>query len=198
MPFPTVTERYRILEDTLEMLPLLWGKGSPPFQGRTFSSPGLTCYPRPVQERIPVMVGGSGETRTLRIAARYADACNLFGNPDVIADKVAVLRGHCEDLDRDPSEVEVTHLVTVLSAPDRIALRDRVEQLRGRNRTAEDYAARANAGIPEDHMALFSAYSRAGADHSIVVLPDVALEGSIESFAEVISGLGSRGSDLSA
>jgi alkanesulfonate monooxygenase SsuD/methylene tetrahydromethanopterin reductase-like flavin-dependent oxidoreductase (luciferase family) len=189
MAFPPVAERYRLLEDTLEMLPLLWGKGSPSFEGQTFSSPGLICYPRPIQGRIPVMVGGSGERRTLRIAAKHADACNLFGDPDVIAHKVAVLRSHCADLDRDPREIEVTHLLTVLSAPDRNALRDRIERLRGRNRTAEEYAARAGAGIPDDHLALFSAYSRAGADHSIVVLPDVSMEGSIESFAEVIEGM---------
>jgi alkanesulfonate monooxygenase SsuD/methylene tetrahydromethanopterin reductase-like flavin-dependent oxidoreductase (luciferase family) len=188
--FPPVSERYRLLEDTLEMLPLLWGKGSPAFEGRTFSSPGLTCYPRPVQERIPIMIGGSGERRTLRLVARYADACNLFGDPATVARKVEVLRRHCDEVGRVFEEVEVTHLVTVLSAPDRRALRERVDLLRGRNRTAEEYAARANAGTPDDHDRLFADYRAAGAAHSIVVLPDVAMEGSIESFGRVIEALG--------
>jgi alkanesulfonate monooxygenase SsuD/methylene tetrahydromethanopterin reductase-like flavin-dependent oxidoreductase (luciferase family)/predicted kinase len=191
IPFPTVTERYRVLEDTLEMLPLLWGKGSPPFRGRTFASSGLTCYPRPIQDHIPVMVGGSGERRTLRLVAKHADACNLFGDPETIAAKVEVLRAHCSEMGRDPTEIEVTHLLTVLSAPDRAALRDRIDMLRGRNRTPEEYATRANAGTPEDHISLFSAYDEAGATHSIVVLPDVAMEGSVESFSGVIRGMAS-------
>jgi F420-dependent oxidoreductase-like protein len=125
--FPSVGDRYQVLEDTLQMLPLLWGKGSPSFEGATFSASDLTCYPRPVQEHIPIMIGGSGERRTLRLVARYADACNLFGTPEVVAGKVGVLGRHCEDLGRDPASVETTHLVTVLSALDRKALRDRVD-----------------------------------------------------------------------
>jgi hypothetical protein len=103
-----------------------------------------------------------------------------------VARKVEVLRQHCDEVGRGFEEVEVTHLVTVLSAPDRRALRERVDLLRGRNRTAEEYAARANAGTPDDHDRLFAGYRAAGATHSIVVLPDVAMEGSIESFGEVI------------
>ena len=82
IPFPTTAARYELLEDTLLMLPLLWGKGSPSFEGSTFSAANLTCYPRPIQERIPILIGGSGEKTTLRLVARYADACNLFGRPE--------------------------------------------------------------------------------------------------------------------
>ena len=102
--------RYDQLEDALQLLPLLWGPGSPAFEGRTISTPAATCYPRPVQDKIPIVVGGGGEKRTLRLVAQYADACNLQGEPDVVARKVAVLRQHCEDVGRDPSTVQVTHL----------------------------------------------------------------------------------------
>jgi alkanesulfonate monooxygenase SsuD/methylene tetrahydromethanopterin reductase-like flavin-dependent oxidoreductase (luciferase family) len=135
------------------------------------------------------MIGGSGERRTLRLVALYADACNLFGDPATVGSKVEVLRRHCEEAGRDATEVEVTHLLTVLSAPDRKALRERVDTLRGRNRTAEEYARRANAGTPDDHVALFGAYRSAGATHSIVALPDVSLDGSIESFGSVIEAM---------
>jgi len=185
--FPEVGVRYGMLEETLQMLPLLWGKGSPAFHGRHIDADELICYPRPVQERIPLMVGGSGEKRTLRLVARYADACNVFGDPDRVRHKVDVLHRHCEEFDRDPSTVEVTHLTNSLVAEDRTALRARVERLRDRNTPAEQYMKRHNAGTSDDLEALFAGYSDAGAQHSIVSLPDVAMEGSIEVFADVIS-----------
>ena len=110
--FPPVAERYDLLEDALELLPLLWGPGSPRFEGRTTTVPEATCYPRPLQERIPIFVGGSGERRTLRLVARHADACNVFGEPEVVARKVQVLHEHCAAEGRDPGEIMVTHLST--------------------------------------------------------------------------------------
>ena len=184
--FPETSSRYDLLEDTLQMLPLLWGKGSPGFEGKVFRAKELICYPRPLQEHIPILVGGSGERKTLRLVAEYADACNVFGDPDRVRHKVEVLEAHCETVGRDPGDIEVTHLTNVVAAPDRTALRDRVDQLRGRT-TVEDYSRRNNAGIPDDHLELFTAYSEAGAAHSIVSLPDVHLGGSIEAFAEVIA-----------
>jgi alkanesulfonate monooxygenase SsuD/methylene tetrahydromethanopterin reductase-like flavin-dependent oxidoreductase (luciferase family) len=110
--FPPAAGRYALLEDALELLPLMWGPGSPPFAGRTVSLPATTCYPRPLQERVPIWVGGGGEKDTLRLVAKHADGCNLFGEPETVAHKVAVLHGHCARYDRDPAEVRVTHLGT--------------------------------------------------------------------------------------
>lgn len=189
IPFPETTDRYRLLEETLEMLPLLWGPGSPSYEGRMISARELVCYPRPVQERIPIMVGGSGEKKTLRLVARFADRCNLFGDPDNVRRKVDVLHGHFDDVGRDPGDVEVTHLITALAAPTRSALRERIEALRDRNTSREDYARRNNAGTVDDLVSLFAAYAEAGAAHSVVVLPDAHLEGSVEAFGEVIASL---------
>ena len=189
IPFPPVPARYEQLEDTLRMLPLLWGKGSPSFSGTTFSAPELICYPRPIQDHIPILIGGSGEKRTLRLVARYADACNLFGRPDVIRRKVEVLHQHCAEVERDPAEVEVSHLVNVMTAADRETLRERVELLRGRNMSAEAFMARHNAGTIEDQLDHMTGYRAAGASHSMVAIPDVHLDGSIEAFGEVIEGM---------
>jgi F420-dependent oxidoreductase-like protein len=189
--FPGVGTRYSILEETLQMLPLLWGKGTPEFHGEHIESDGLVCYPRPVQDPIPILVGGSGEKRTLRLVARYAAACNVFGDPERVAHKTTVLARHCEDLDRDPAEIEVTHLTNALAAVDRNDLRDRVGRLRDRNTTAESYMERNHAGTVDDLSELFAAYASAGAGHSIVAIPDVAAEGSIETFAGVIRNLSS-------
>jgi F420-dependent oxidoreductase-like protein len=108
--FPSVARRYELLEDALELLPLLWGPGSPRFVGRTVTVSEAICYPRPIKDHIPMLVGGSGERRTLRLVARHADACNLFGEPDVIRHKVEVLHRHCEAEGRDPSEITITAL----------------------------------------------------------------------------------------
>jgi F420-dependent oxidoreductase-like protein len=189
IPFPPTSERYARLEDTLEMLPVLWGKGSPSFEGRTFSATELMCYPRPIQDRIPLLIGGSGEEKTLLLAARHADACNLFGRPDVVRGKVEVLHAHCAAIERDPAEIEVTHLVNAMTASSRTALRERVERLRVRNMPADTFATRYNAATVEDQVAHFGLFQEAGATHSIVVLPDVHLDDSVETFGEVIQRL---------
>src|SRR6185436_16203055 len=98
--FPPVAARYALLEDALQLLPRLWGPGGKPFTGTVLDVPDTSCYPRPLQPRVPILVGGSGERRTLRLVARYADACNLFGEPDVVARKVEVLHKHCDEAGR--------------------------------------------------------------------------------------------------
>jgi F420-dependent oxidoreductase-like protein len=108
--FPPLRDRYALLQDALELLPLMWGKGTPAYEGRVLSVPEAMCYPRPLQARIPILVGGSGEKRTLRLVAKYADACNLFGDPSVIAHKISVLHAHCAQVGRDPSQIEITQL----------------------------------------------------------------------------------------
>jgi F420-dependent oxidoreductase-like protein len=184
--FPPTAHRYALLEDTLQLLPLLWGKGAPSFEGKVVHAEELICYPRPVQEHIPILLGGSGERTTLRLVAEYADACNVFGKPDRVRHKVGVLEHHCAAVERDPATIEITHLTNALAAVDRASLRDRVNELRGRSTTAEDYAATFNAGTTGDLIALFTAYAAAGASHSIVSMPDVHLEGGVEAFGEVI------------
>ena len=114
--FPPLRRRYALLEDALQLFPLMWGPGAPAFEGATITVAEALCYPRPVQERIPVLIGGSGERKTLRLVAQYADACNLFGDADTVRHKVEVLRGHCADVGRDPAGVDVTHLSLALDA----------------------------------------------------------------------------------
>lgn len=186
--FPSTSERYEMLEETLQMLPLLWGKGTPSFDGDHIRAESLTCYPRPIQEPIPTLIGGSGERKTLRLVALYADMCNLFGKPDRIRHKVDVLQRHCAEVDRDPDEIEVTHLTDVLVAANYPSLRARVEELRDRNVPAETYMGRINAGTPNEVIEFVAEYSDAGARHTIVSMPDVSLDGSIETFGDVIAG----------
>lgn len=152
LPFATPAERLDALEDALQALPLFWGSGSPRFVGKTISIEAATCYPRPVQERVPVLVGGQGERQTLRLVARYADAANLFGPPDVVAHKLAVLRRHCEAEGRDPATIRVTHLsrAGVVSDPaDRPTPDDGTV-----DEQVDRFAALADAGVAEAIVAV--------------------------------------------
>jgi alkanesulfonate monooxygenase SsuD/methylene tetrahydromethanopterin reductase-like flavin-dependent oxidoreductase (luciferase family) len=123
------------------------------------------------------------------LVARLADAANVFGAPERVAHKAGVLREHCEAVDRDFEEIEVTHLVNAVTAPDRAALRAQVDRVRPASVSFEEFVNKNNGALPGDLIGLFGAYHDAGAHHSIVSLPDAHLEGSIEAFAEVISGM---------
>jgi len=183
--FPSTGDRYALLADALEFLPIQWGPGSPAFEGRTFSTPEAIGYPRPLQDRVPILVGGSGERRTLELVARYADACNLFGEPDVVRHKVQVLERHCEAVGRDPAEVSVTQLSTVLAASDRSDLTERVDALRG-GISPEGYVERTSAAVVDDHLERFGRLADAGVDTVIVSLADLALDGAVGNFAPII------------
>jgi F420-dependent oxidoreductase-like protein len=171
--FPSTAARYALLEDALQLLPRLWGPGGKPFTGTVLHVPDTSCYPRPLQARVPILVGGSGEQRTLRLVARYADACNLFGEPDVVARKVAVLHRHCAEAGRDPAEISVSHLSTVLVGDDAAQVRSLVDQTRPPRVTAERHARAVNAGTVEQHVDRVGRYLAAGVDHIIVSIPDV-------------------------
>lgn len=186
IPFPSRAERYELLEDALQLLPLLWGKGAPSFEGRRLRVPEALCYPRPLQARVPLLVGGSGERRTLRLVARYADACNLFGDAPTVARKVAALRAHCAALDRDPAEVEVTHLGDVLVGRDHAEVERLVEAARPRRVSAERFAARVRAGTLEDHAARFAALADAGVGHAVVAISGLDGPEAIERFAPLV------------
>jgi len=108
IPFPPVAERFERLEETLQICLQMWGGDESPYRGRHYqlerplNSPQALSQPHP-----PIMVGGSGERKTLRLVARYAQACNLFPGPD-LAHKLDVLRAHCENEGRDYEEIEKT------------------------------------------------------------------------------------------
>jgi F420-dependent oxidoreductase-like protein len=189
IPFPTTPERYERLEETIEVLRLMWDKGNPGYSGKHFQAESLAGYPRPIQDPVPVLIGGSGETRTLRLVARLADAANVLGTPERVAHKVDVLRGHCREVNRDFDEIEVTHLVNAVTASDRAELRSQVDLVRPSAVSFEEYVNRNNGALPEDLIGLFGAYHDAGATHSIVSLPNAHVEGGVESFAQVIAGM---------
>jgi alkanesulfonate monooxygenase SsuD/methylene tetrahydromethanopterin reductase-like flavin-dependent oxidoreductase (luciferase family)/predicted kinase len=174
--FPSVGERYALLEDALQLLPVLWGPGNKPFHGAVLDVPDTTCYPRPLQEHLPLLVGGSGR-RTMRLAARYADAVNVFGD-------VAAVRKHADYLRSLDRSVELTHLSTTLVGKDHRAVDDLVSQLRPRNQDPARYAASVNAGTITDQIGRFRELSEAGVAEVMISLPTLD---TLETAGEVIS-----------
>ncbi len=110
VPFPPVGERFERLEEALQICQQMWSDDDGPYQGRHYQLAETICSPRPIrQPRPPILIGGSGERKTLRLVARYADACNLFAaEPAVIDHKLEVLAGHCEHEGRDPATIAKT------------------------------------------------------------------------------------------
>ena len=110
VPFPPLAERFERLEEALQICLQMWSDDDGPYQGRHYQLAETICSPRPIQRpRPPILIGGSGEHKTLRLVARYADACNLFApDPAVVAHKLQVLDRHCDAESRDPAGIERT------------------------------------------------------------------------------------------
>ena len=136
VPFPPTKERFEQLEETLQIAHQMWSAEVAAYRGahyhleETLNSPQALTRPHP-----PIMVGGMGERKTLRLVAQYADACNLFAfaGVDTIRHKLDVLRDHCEDVGRDYEDIERTALGTVKLAGDGTTADEVIEQCRELN-----------------------------------------------------------------
>jgi alkanesulfonate monooxygenase SsuD/methylene tetrahydromethanopterin reductase-like flavin-dependent oxidoreductase (luciferase family) len=122
-PFPETKTRFDMLEDTLQIAHQMFEgeRGSDTrFEGRQFTAERLLNMPQSISRpRVPIMIGGGGEKKTLRLVARYADASNLFGAPDELRHKYQILAEHCEAVGRPYEQIERTTLQSVsLFAPN--------------------------------------------------------------------------------
>ncbi len=130
VPFPPLRERFERLEEALRIALQMWSDENGPFQSKhyrlaeTLNSPQALSKPHP-----PILIGGGGERKTLRLVARYADACNLFGDPATVKHKLEVLRQHCSAEGRDYDEIEKTALLPLNVGRDGSGAGQAVEQL---------------------------------------------------------------------
>lgn len=109
VPFPPIAERFERLEEGIQICLQMWSPNNGEYRGKHYQLDETLCVPPPVSRPRPrILIGGSGERKTLRLVAKYADACHIFGGADVVARKLAVLRRHCDDVGRDPAAIEVT------------------------------------------------------------------------------------------
>ncbi len=132
-PFPPLADRFEMLEETLRISHAMFQgeRGSEAaFHGRQFQAERLLNSPQSISRpRVPIMVGGGGEKKTLRLVAQYADACNVFGSPEAIARKYEILRQHCLAVGRDPDEVERSTLQNIDPVLSGGGGRESVEQI---------------------------------------------------------------------
>ncbi|MGW3244713.1 LLM class F420-dependent oxidoreductase [Streptomyces sp. NPDC001070] len=157
VPFPPLAERFERLEETLRICLQMWDQDDDgPFEGTHYRLAETRCTPAPVSAPHPeIMIGGSGEKKTLRLVARYADACNLFAtSPAEVAHKLDVLRAHCDEAGRDYSRIRKTMLYVGDTIRD---------------------------GDTDGFVADMAGYAKLGIETVIVVPPDAEPAGWIES-----------------
>jgi F420-dependent oxidoreductase-like protein len=157
IPFPSAGERLDILEESIQAIRGLLRDEATDFTGKHFTLTDARCEPKPVQAELPIWVGGSGEKRTLRIAAKYADGWNVpFVSPETVAHKRNVLADHCATVGRDPKEIRTA--VNVGLCPDDDALREQFGGL------AEGVRPGVLMGSPDQLVERIGDYVEAGAD----------------------------------
>jgi len=134
-PFPPVAQRFRELEETLQIALQMWSDSEEPYRGeiwqleRTLNAPQNLTKPY-------LMIGGGGEKKTLRLVAQYADACNLSAMGDLPSHKLDVLRAHCDAVGRDYDEIEKTAMIAVNPESTGDSVATRVDELAGLGFTA--------------------------------------------------------------
>jgi F420-dependent oxidoreductase-like protein len=114
--FPPLKTRFEQLEEALQITRLMFTQSGSTFEGKHYRLADAQNNPQPVRGDIPIIVGGSGERKTLRLVAQYADACNVSGDVETVKRLMGVLDRHCEDVGRDPSEITRTRTGTFLVA----------------------------------------------------------------------------------
>ena len=155
----SVRERLDRFEEACQVLLSLLREDRTSFEGTYYQLADAPNQPRPTQERLPLLIGGAGEKRTMRIAAAIADEWNTWTTPDVLAHKVGVLRRHCESLGRDPAEIAVSTQALLFLSEDEAWLKGMRER---------GPAQSAAIGTPGEMAEMMSAYAAAGADEFIV------------------------------
>jgi alkanesulfonate monooxygenase SsuD/methylene tetrahydromethanopterin reductase-like flavin-dependent oxidoreductase (luciferase family) len=129
IPFPALRDRMDMLDEACRVVRGLWTQERTTFEGNHYRLRDALCAPKPLQERLPLWIGGSGERRTLRIAAEHADGWNTLLMPEEqYRHKLDVLARHCYDVGRDPVEIRKQLVVQLLLADDERGAEERLQE----------------------------------------------------------------------
>jgi F420-dependent oxidoreductase-like protein len=161
MELGTIRERLDRFEEAVQIVGSLLRQPRTSFTGQYFQLDDAPNQPAPVQAHLPLLIGGAGEKRTMRIAARYADEWNAWSTPDLLAHKVSVLRAHCDDLGRDPKEIGVSTQAMVYLSTDNEWLEKKRLATSGRPEII---------GTPSEVVDIVGRYREAGAGE--LIIPD--------------------------
>jgi F420-dependent oxidoreductase-like protein len=187
IPFFTILERGKRLEESVQIIKGMWT--SPrgfTFQGNYYKVNDALCLPEPIQKlHPPIMIGGGGEKQTLRIVAKYADACNLFGGPKTIKAKLCVLKKHCSAVGRDYDEILKTMLTTVVIAEKKEDLASALAGVREPGVSDEQLDEIVLYGTPNEVAAKLEQRMQAGIQYLIVNFRDSEKD-SLKLFAEKV------------
>ncbi|MEA2170179.1 MAG: hypothetical protein QOF76_3479, partial [Solirubrobacteraceae bacterium] len=160
--FPSLGTRFEHLEDALQIARKMFTEEEPSFTGTHHSISNVLNNPRPLRGDIPIMIGGSGEKKTLRMVAQYADACNVFtSNPDDFTRLMGVLDAHCERLGRDPKEITRTTMRRIVIGDTQEAAQAKLDA----------------ANVPDQVRSMYVVGTADQVAETIGALVDVGLEG---------------------
>ena len=187
--FPPLGERFERLEDHLNIARAMFTQERATYEGRHHSVREALNNPKPIRGDIPIMIGGSGEKKTLRMVAQYADASNFFGDPDRMRHLIGVLEGHCERLGRDPAEITKTRLGTVIIADTQEEAERRFDILRERSGIPPERLATFLVGGPDTIAEKCSELIEAGTDALIFNSPDVHEVETVQLLGETLAPL---------
>jgi F420-dependent oxidoreductase-like protein len=188
--FPDVPERMRAFREAVEIVVRMWTEEKPVFKGKHYTIDGPINEPRGVQKpHISLWLGGGGEKVTLKLVARWAQACNVGGgNPDVIRQKLAVLRQHCQDLGRDYDAITKSTSFNLVLLDDGADVAQATEQIRATyGWTVEQMMQQAVVGTADEIAGRLQAAVDAGVNYIITYFPRVAYDhATLQRFAREI------------
>ena len=171
IPFGPVGERLTLLDEACTVIRSLFEDEVTNFEGKHCAVHDAVLWPKPVQPRLPILIGGGGEKKTLRIVARHADLWNGFGTPDVIRRKIDILREHCAAVGRDPTDISVTANIGIIVRDSAAGIRARLDEI-GEVAGFPDYAASNQPyGTSEIVARRLAEYAAVGVREIIAVMP---------------------------
>jgi F420-dependent oxidoreductase-like protein len=170
--FPPIKERFERLEDHLRIVRAMFTEDQATVAGAHHSVTDAYNNPKPLRGDIPILIGGSGERKTLRMVAQYADGCNLFGGPEQAKHLLGVLEGHCENVGRDSGEITKTSMMTLAIGENDGAVKAKLDLMRAAGFPEERIAA-TTAGTPDQVLEHAHAFRDVGIEGLTFSMPDV-------------------------
>ena len=189
--FPPVGERLSRLEEALQICRAMFGEKEATFDGRYYRIQGALNFPRPIQPNgPPILIGGGGEQRTLKLVAQYADMCNIFGDPAMVRHKMDVLERHCEAVGRDPKTIVKTRLGSLIIRKTEAEAQRVLEQILNRPGMNNEWIrAGFIVGGPDRVAEQAQKLLDAGLDGLIFNMPHFELPEAIDLAGKTLAGL---------